>query len=497
MIEQQGVRSAATAATLDDLFRRAGVRHPHTLALADPLKRDAFAEGVPRQLNFAQADRAISSCAARLRGLGLQTDSIVAMHLPNTVESIITFLGVLRAGMIAVPLPLLWRKAEIVSALGRVGAKAIVTCSRIGTDEQAEIAMQSAAELFSVRHVCGFGHGLPDGLVSLDDIFSSDGVLAVPPRIGQDTSVATITFNLDAAGFVPISRSHVDLIAGGLEIVRATGAAADAPVLSTIPITSFAGIALTIMPWLLCGGALHLHHGFEAEAFAAQCGEIPEGTLVLPASAVPPIAKMGFVGPKQTIVGLWRAPERFKAAKTWNEPSVLVDVASFGEIGLIAARRGDNGLPAPVPLGAAGVPAPSGVPAAIETARTSAGTLALRGRMVPALRADEPIAPGGDGYADTGFTCRPGQADRTLIITGAPSGTIDVGGYHFRLAQIDALVSRADPDATIVALPDGDLGHRLAGTAPDRKVLQGLLKTEGANPLIVGAFDQRGTPEAA
>jgi non-ribosomal peptide synthetase component E (peptide arylation enzyme) len=183
MIEQEGVRSAATAATLDDLFRRAGVRHPHTLALADPLKRDAFAEGVPRQLNFAQADRAISSCAARLRGLGLQTDSIVAMHLPNTVESIITFLGVLRAGMIAVPLPLLWRKAEIVSALGRVGAKAIVTCSRIGTDEQAEIAMQSAAELFSVRHVCGFGHGLPDGLVSLDDIFSSDGVLAVPPRM--------------------------------------------------------------------------------------------------------------------------------------------------------------------------------------------------------------------------------------------------------------------------------------------------------------------------
>jgi hypothetical protein len=161
MIEQEGVRSAATAATLDDLFRRAGVRHPHTLALADPLNRDAFAENVPRQLNFAQADRAISSCAARLRGLGLQTDSIVAMHLPNTVESIITFLGVLRAGMVAVPLPLLWRKAEIRSALSRVGAKAIVTYSRIGTDAQAEIAMQSAADLFSVRHVVASGTGCP------------------------------------------------------------------------------------------------------------------------------------------------------------------------------------------------------------------------------------------------------------------------------------------------------------------------------------------------
>src|SRR4029434_2460579 len=156
MIDGGGHRWATTAATLDDLFRRAGVRHPDALALADPPNRDAFAWGAPRKLSFAQADRAISSCAAILRGLGLQTDSIVAMHLPNTVESIITFLGVLRAGMIAVPLPLLWRKAEIVSALGRVGAKAIVTCSRIGTDEQAEIAMQSAVELLSGRSGRGF-----------------------------------------------------------------------------------------------------------------------------------------------------------------------------------------------------------------------------------------------------------------------------------------------------------------------------------------------------
>ena len=496
MIDGEGARSAPIAATLDDLFRRAGVRHPHMLALADPPNRDAFAGGAPRKLSFAQADRAISACAARLRGLGLQTDSIVAMHLPNTVESIVTFLGVLRAGMIAVPLPLLWRKAEIRSALGRVGAKAIVTCSRNGTDEQAAIAMQSAADLFSVRHVCGFGHDLPDGLVPLDDIFSSEGIAAVSPRIGRDTSAAAITFNLDAEGFVPVLRTHADLVAGGLEIVRKSGATTDAPLLSTIPITSFAGIALTMMPWLLCGGSLHLHHGFEAEAFATQCSEIAEGTLVLPAPAIPPIGKIGFIGPRQTIIALWRAPERFRAATTWNGPSALVDVASFGEVGLIAARRGDNGLPAPIPLGPVGAPALSGVPAAIETARTSLGTLALRGSMVPAPRSDQPTAPDGDGYVDTGFTCRPGPADRTLIITGPPADVIDVGGYCLRLSQIDALVSRADPDATVVALPDGDLGHRLAGTAPDRKALQALLQTEGINPLVVGAFQPRGKPEA-
>ena len=102
MILGETPRAAGTATTLDDLFRRAGVRHPDALALADPPNRQSFTDGSQRALSFAQADRAISAVAARLRGLGLQTDSAVAIQLPNIVESIIAFLGVLRAGMIRV-----------------------------------------------------------------------------------------------------------------------------------------------------------------------------------------------------------------------------------------------------------------------------------------------------------------------------------------------------------------------------------------------------------
>ena len=112
-------------------------------------------------------------------------------------ESVITFLGVLHAGMTAVPLPLLWRKADIATALACVGAKALVTCSRIGTSAHAEIAMQSAAELFSVRHVLGFGRDVPDGLVPLDDIFAYDGteVGVSLALVDPAAHVAAITFN--------------------------------------------------------------------------------------------------------------------------------------------------------------------------------------------------------------------------------------------------------------------------------------------------------------
>jgi len=497
---------AGTAATLDDLFRRAGVRNPDAIALSDPPNRQSFTDDVPRTLSFAQADRAISTFAARLRSFGLQTDSIVAIQLPNTVESIIAFLGVMRAGMIAAPMPLLWRHRDIVAALGQIGAKAIVTCSRVGTAAYAETARQAAVELFSVRHVCGFGFDLPDGVVPLDDVFASelgDAVLTHARPGSAALHVAAITFGLGAKGITPVARNHIELVAGGLEIFLETGTAADAPHVSTIPVASFAGIAVTVLPWLLSGGPLHLHHGFDAGTFAAQCSALDDGAVILPAAGVGPIAEAGLLtSRRQAVVALWRGPERMSAAKPWKGRSVLVDVASFAEIGLLAARRGGSGLPAAIPLGAADPSrrAPD-APTAIETSRGGAATLALRGRMVPsatpgpgrahALR----LSANAAGYVDTGWACRVDA--RGLIVTAPPPGVTVIGGYPFHLNWVEEFVAESDPNATIVALPDADLGQRFAGTAVDRAAVLAKLKVRGVNPLISRAFQARGAPEAA
>src|SRR5689334_16978855 len=100
------------ATTLDQMFRRAVARHPEALALIDPPNRESFTGGRPRRFTYAETDRIVSAIASRLRGLGLQTDAIVGIQLPNTVECVLTVLGVLRAGMIALPMPLLWRRAD-------------------------------------------------------------------------------------------------------------------------------------------------------------------------------------------------------------------------------------------------------------------------------------------------------------------------------------------------------------------------------------------------
>lgn len=496
--------TAGNRATLDELFRRAGVRSPDTDALIDPPNRESFTDGAPRRLSYAEADRAISAFVARLRRLGLQTDTVVAMQLPHTVESVIALLGVLRAGMIAVPLPLLWRKQDMVAALGRIGAKAIITSSRIGTLAGAELAMHVAAELFPIRYICAFGDKLPDGVLPLDDLFlpGQPDVVPLPARPGNAAAhVAAITFEVGADGVRAFARNHSELIAGGLGPYLESGGALDAGLLSAIPLGSFAGIALSLVQWLLGGGMLRLHHAFEPETFAAQCRTQDGGRIVLPGPALAPLAEAGHLGGTgKTMVALWRSPERLASSPHWGNEAALVDVASFGEVGLIAAHRGPDGMPAPIPCGMVG--APQGAASAVtvaETARTNSGTLALRGTMVPtqafppgAERGGEPhLAADESGFVDTGFSCRHERDSNTLTIAGPPAGITSIGGYRFRQNEVDWLVAAADLDATIVALPDAYLNQRLAGSAPDGAATAAELDTRGANPLIGGAFRPR------
>ena len=88
-------------ATLDDIFRGVAARDPDRTALIDPPNRSSFTDGAPRRLTYREADRVTGAIADRLRRLGLPTDTVVGLQLPNTIEGVLTVLGVLRAGMIA------------------------------------------------------------------------------------------------------------------------------------------------------------------------------------------------------------------------------------------------------------------------------------------------------------------------------------------------------------------------------------------------------------
>ncbi len=198
------------------------------------------------------------------------------------------------------------------------------------------------------------------------------------------------------------------------------------------------------------------------------------------------------------MLGVWRAPERLAASAAWNGEA-LVDIPVFGEIGLIAARRGVDGKPAPIPSGRLVLPrgAAQGIHV-LNVARSAAGTLSLSGPMVPhatfppgAERSGGPRLKITEGSIDTGYSCRLDRETKMLNVDGPPAGIVSVGGYRFALRAAQDLVAGIEDGSTLAALPDLIAGHRLAGAGADRDAICDALLAHGANPLLVAAFRAR------
>jgi len=490
-------QSPPASPTLDDLFRRIVARQPDALALIDPADKQRITGQSPLRLTFAEADRAVSALAAHFMTAGLPANSVIAVQLPNCVEFFLTVLAAHRAGLVVALLPQLWRQAELTMALNRTGARAIVTTSRIDGIDHANLAMEAAAEAFSIRYVAGFGNDLPEGMAPLDAVIADPPAPVTPAR--QDSRrAALVTFDVTAHGFRPIPRTHLNLVAGGLVVSLESRLPQGATLLSTVAPSSFAGFTSSLVIWLLSGGALALHHPFDADLFARQIDELGCDAISAPAGLAMRLAEAGVLAGAtrlKSVIALWRTPEQVLSSPQWPEgPSVLTDVYLFGEAGLLAARRQDDGTPLPIKLGVHGAPRGTSSSNAGETLLTGHGTLGLRGPMVPlAAYAPDPStrtdidSPPLD-YVDTGYAARTERATGALCITAPPPGIMAVGGYRFLSQDLSEWARRLGQGALLTALPDRLSGYRLAGRAKDNAKAREALAELGLNPLMVEAF---------
>jgi len=497
------VNQTVTSPTLDTLFGRILARRPRDLALIDPGNKLRVTGQPPKRLTYEAADRAISALAAHFIESGLPAHSVIAVQLPNTVELALTVLAAHRAGLVVALFPLLWRQAELVAALNRTSARAIVASARVDGVNHADLAMNAAAEAFSIRHVCGFGSDLPEGMASLDQALAQPSS-TTRPVIQDGRKAAIISFDVTSDGFRAVPRTHLSLIAGGLALSLESDVPQGATVMSAFAPTSFAGLASSVVVWLLSGGTLALHHPFEADGLEQDLREHRCDTLIAPAQLVFRLDEFDLdarLPALRNVIGMWRAPEQVASSPLWTaQRASLTDAYLFGEAGLFGARRtAHDGAPALVKPGLHGAPRElPGSSISGEILLTPKGTLGLRGPMV-AVAAYAPPAPPNDSliphtprdFVDTEYAARIDRTTGAIAITAPPSGIMAVGGYRFLAQDLQEWGKRLGQGALLTALPDRLSGHRLAGRAQDNARARDALSELGLNPLMVEAFRDR------
>ena len=181
--------------------------------------------------------------------------------------------------------------------------------------------MNAAAEAFSIRHVCGFGDDLPEGMASLDRALEAQSTAT--RAVTQDgRKAAIISFDVTADGFRPVPRTHLNLIAGGLALSLESDLPQGSTVMSAFAPSSFAGLTSSLVVWLLSGGdagaassvrrrragaadqRAFLRHADRAGATGAAVGRDRYG--------------LASADRLRNVIGLWRAPEQVASSPAWD-----------------------------------------------------------------------------------------------------------------------------------------------------------------------------------
>jgi len=470
----------AGGVSLDALFRANAAGRAAPIALADPANRADITDGAPRRLTYAEADAAVERLARQLRSFGLPAGSVVVVQLPNIVESVLSLLAILRAGMVAAPVPMLWRRSDLVSALAPIEPKALITLARLGDERPAEIACEAAAELFSLSFPCCFGENVPDGVIALDQEDGAAEALGAAFAPAPASAVTIVTFDAAPKGFFAAARNDAQWLAAGLAVLLEAKIGSGDTIVTTLPANSLAGIGGAIVPWLLSGGTLELVQG-ASPALIAAAGKTARSHLLAPAAILPDLTQDRSARLASCIaVHRGRASMRDFASVPCDR---IVDLFAFGEIGAVALQREERREPSPIPLGPISTPAGAvGAPVVIET-QLDGGEVLLRGPMVPRLAVDT------DGFVASGYRCK-SNGNGAFIVVAGPERVVSVGGLRFGLDDLRARFSKCNGGISVAAVEDALLGQRLRIEADDPPAAAAAMEAAGHSRLVIDALAQ-------
>jgi len=241
------------------LFERAAAAAPGEIALLDPANRRSFTSGEPLALRWEELRRCALALAAELRRDGVARDDVVVLQLPNTVESIVSYLALSAIGAVASPVPMQYGLHELHEIARKLQPRAYLAAAHFRGED------------FTARHAAAF---TPDTrLIALDrELIAAQGEVDEGVIAAQASAddVFTICWTSGTTGTPKgVPRSHNQWLAQTLAM-QGIGIRPGMTMLCPFPMVNMASLSGFFFPWLETRGRLVLHHPLDLGVFLAQ-----------------------------------------------------------------------------------------------------------------------------------------------------------------------------------------------------------------------------------
>lgn len=289
----------------DALVAGAARPRPGGLAFLDDV------EGATDQVTYADLYQRVGACLSKLRALNLARGERILICSPPGAQAFVALVGALAAGLAPTlaPMPLPQWRAAIAHGAKTLQIAALFAPAQICSLDFEEALLEIAADTPSLR-VIGALHGALDGAAD----FSAQALAAqMSPRVPLfDDWSDDERFDigaLDESGNVHFA-SQGALLGAALDLVRATRAAREAPILSLYAPSSLAALVAGPLAALLAGAPLHFLAPFTAARFLETLDALGPSRLIAPVSVLADLGRAGLLdnGAIAAVVALGAGP---------------------------------------------------------------------------------------------------------------------------------------------------------------------------------------------
>ncbi|TNF54507.1 MAG: acyl-phosphate glycerol 3-phosphate acyltransferase, partial [Burkholderiales bacterium] len=231
--------SAGSAAALDEAGTLLEVLDAHLAAHPDQVQIVHLADDIETPISYRRLHEASVSMAAGLQRAGLRPGQTVAIMLPTSPDYFFTYLGILRAGGIPVPIYPPARPSQLEDHVRRhtgilANAQAVLLVS---VAEAMQVARLLQARVPGLRAL-----HTPQALMA-----SGEGQAPAPVKVGAD-DVAFIQYTSGSTGQPKgVTLTHANLLANIRAMAQAIGARTDDVFVSWLPLYHDMGL---IGAWL-------------------------------------------------------------------------------------------------------------------------------------------------------------------------------------------------------------------------------------------------------
>lgn len=261
-----------TDQTIDHLVQKNRQELATEVALVDPANREVLDGKSPRRLTWQDLGTEIDKTASALLSLGLQKGDVVTYQTPNFVETVILALACARIGLVISPVVTAYRHHELSYVLDKVKPKVVVTFAHFAKHNHAEmmLKLKEGRDL----QVLILGGNAPAGTIDFDELIArSDPALAEHYAANVPTTADDLFTIFWTSGTESrpkgVPREHRLWTVNGRIVSEAAEIRKGDVLLNPFPLVNIGSFGM-VMPWLLHGGRLVLHHPFDLKVYLQQ-----------------------------------------------------------------------------------------------------------------------------------------------------------------------------------------------------------------------------------